>query len=75
LLEDKNLAEWSSAVREYMQALRLNYGRLDFILHDDELYFLECNTNGEFGWLDDSQSLTLHRKFLDAALNKNTTVK
>jgi len=57
-----------------MQCLGLHYGRLDFILHDDILYFLECNSNGQFGWLDDKNTMALHREFLAAACDPRTTV-
>ncbi len=53
-----------------MHEWNLHYGRLDFILDaDGTLWFLECNPNGQFGWLDDRATLTLHKKFLSAALN------
>lgn len=51
-----------------MRIWGLRYGRLDFILDQNNvLWFLECNPNGQFGWLDDS-NLTLHQAFLASAL-------
>ena len=73
-LEHPDLLAWEEAVHNYMKGLGLHYGRLDFILQDNSLYFLECNTNGQFGWLDEEDSLSLHRKFLAAALNPACTV-
>jgi D-alanine-D-alanine ligase-like ATP-grasp enzyme len=51
-----------------MQEFKLKYGRLDFIEENDSFYFLECNPNGQFGWLDDFNTLYLHNKFVDAFL-------
>jgi hypothetical protein len=66
--------EWESAVNRYMFKVGLHFGRLDFILQGDVLYFLECNTNGQFGWLDDFETLGLHREFLAAACNPAAVV-
>ena len=74
-LEHSDITIWQDAVRRYMSTMGLHYGRLDFILLKNSLYFLECNSNGQFGWLDDSDGLSLHRKFLAAVLNKYTTIK
>lgn len=65
---DEKFTSQSGNVRGFMQQLGLAYGRLDFI-EDTKgiLWFLECNPNGEFGWLDDD-SLTLHRKFAHATV-------
>lgn len=55
-------------VYKLMTNWQLRYGRLDFILaENDQLWFLECNPNGQFGWLDDGD-LTLHRAFLASAI-------
>lgn len=73
-LTHPSLAGWRGSVERYMRSIGLHYGRLDFILRDGVLYFLECNSNGQFGWLDDPSSLNLHREFLEAALDPATTV-
>lgn len=40
-------------VQNLMAALKLHFGRLDFLRADDgTLYFLEVNQNGQFAWLD-----------------------
>ena len=54
--------------KKFMQDMNLNYGRLDFIRQKDNFYFLECNPNGQFGWLDDFEKFTLHKKFIDCFL-------
>jgi hypothetical protein len=73
-LAHPRLTSWGLAVNGFMERVNLHYGRLDFILQGDELYFLECNSNGQFGWLDDPRSLRLHREFLAAALDAETAV-
>lgn len=40
------------AITTYMGRLSLDYGRLDFLLRDNEYTFLEVNPHGEWGWLD-----------------------
>ncbi len=43
----------SAAIRGYMQALKLDFGRLDFLLDAQGRYwFCELNPNGQFAWLD-----------------------
>jgi hypothetical protein len=54
--------EITKLTRRLMTTFDLAFGRLDFIKDGDKLYFLECNSNGQFGWLDDPE-LHLHRKF------------
>lgn len=46
-------AEVEESLLKFMQHFGLNYGAFDFILTpDDQLYFLEINTAGEFYWLE-----------------------
>jgi hypothetical protein len=73
-MEHKKIREWKDAVNGYMRRVGLYYGRLDFILKDGVLIFLECNSNGQFGWLDDSNNYQLHRAFLAAANNPASAV-
>ncbi len=55
------------STKALMTEFNLKYGRLDFIKLDDVLWFLECNSNGQFGWLDD-ESFALHDRFAAAAI-------
>jgi hypothetical protein len=41
-----------NSVQLFMGKLKLNYGRLDFIIYKDEYYFLEVNINGQWAFLD-----------------------
>ena len=69
---------WGNSATQLMREMNLKYGRLDFILIDGILYFLECNSNGQFGWLDISEktegSYPLHEEFLSCALAQESVV-
>ena len=73
-LNHPHLPKWQDAVQAYMCHFGLHYGRLDFILQGNTLYFLECNSNGQFGWLDDQEALPLHHEFVSAVLDPASTV-
>lgn len=61
-------SELQVRIYKMMRSMDLNYGRIDFILDKrDTLWFLECNPNGQFGWLD-NEELELHKAFLNSAL-------
>lgn len=55
--------EITELTKRLMRKFDLAFGRLDFIKEGKKLYFLECNSNGQFGWLDNSE-LRLHRRFV-----------
>jgi hypothetical protein len=74
-LQHSKIMEWEIATQGLMSRLGLHYGRLDFILRENELLFLECNSNGQFGWLDDADSLNLHREFFLALFSEDAAVK
>ncbi|MBM4380473.1 MAG: hypothetical protein FJ086_14455 [Deltaproteobacteria bacterium] len=61
------------ACREFMRRVRLHYGRFDFIVDDEAWWLLECNPNGQYGWLD-GDTLWLHREILAALEDPATTV-
>ena len=66
--EDPSTALLEKPVKDFMEKVGLKYGRLDFIQDESgRIWFLECNVNGEFGWLDNSQQ-DLHREFFEALL-------
>jgi hypothetical protein len=39
-------------INRFMDEVGLRYGRLDFLRKDGAYWFLEVNSNGEWGWLD-----------------------
>jgi hypothetical protein len=42
-----------ASIIRYMETLKLDYGRLDFLLDEQQCYwFCEVNSNGQFAWLD-----------------------
>lgn len=74
-LKHEKMTAWTHMVQKFMSVANLHYGRIDFLLNEnDDLFFLECNTNGQFGWLDDEVDFRLHKKFLASVLNEKTTV-
>jgi hypothetical protein len=43
----------SAAILQYMESLKLDFGRFDFLLDEQQRYwFCEVNPNGQFAWLD-----------------------
>jgi hypothetical protein len=49
-----------------MQAMRLDFGRLDFLMGSDgEMYFCEVNPNPQYAWLDYDREYGLVRAVLD----------
>ncbi len=42
----------SNSIDNYMKKLNLDYGRLDFVISNDEYFFLEVNINGQWAFLD-----------------------
>jgi len=43
----------SGSILRYMKAMRLDFGRLDFLMGSDgEMYFCEVNPNPQYAWLD-----------------------
>lgn len=72
-IPENQIGEWNNAANQFMQDCRLKYGRLDFILSkENNLIFLECNPNGQFGWLDNSSNLELHKAFFNAIQSEDS---
>lgn len=66
--------KFEEKIRLYMRDINLKYGRFDFIIGEREPQFLEINPCGQFGWLDDERTLTLHNEALDAILDPSSIV-
>lgn len=49
----------------YMKRFDLLYGAFDFAVTDDHWYFLECNANGQFGWLEAETGLPITATMAD----------
>lgn len=46
-------SDFCQRIINFMQALKLHYGRLDFLVKTDgKIVFCEVNPNGQFAWLD-----------------------
>ena len=51
---------------DYLHYFDLNFGCFDFIVDKDGNYiFLECNTNGQWVWLEEEANLPISQKFTD----------
>lgn len=73
-LEDSSTSSLEKSVRDFMNEVGLKYGRLDFIRDESgRIWFLECNVNGEFGWLDNSDQV-LHTEFFEALLQPANSI-
>lgn len=80
LIESSRWRPWnlsntlSDLISCFMKRLGLRFGRLDFLKTEEEVTFLEVNPNGQFAWLDDSVTFSLHQAVLTAALDPASTV-
>jgi len=51
---------------DYLRYFDLNFGCFDFIVNKEGDYiFLECNTNGQWVWLEEEAGLQISQKFTD----------
>ena len=47
---------------EFLQYFNLEFGCFDFIVDQQETYhFLECNTNGQWMWIEDETQLPISK--------------
>lgn len=54
-------------VSALLAALGLRFGALDFVVAPDgEWWFLECNANGQWAWIEDETGLPIARALADA---------
>lgn len=57
--------------RNYLRKLHLHFGCFDFIVTpDDEYVFLECNPNGQWGWIEDELGVPMSEAMVDCLVNK-----
>lgn len=54
-----------NSIAAYMKRFKLLYGAFDFAVTDDHWYFLECNANGQFGWLEAEAGLSITAAMAD----------
>lgn len=55
----------ASSIPKFMSDMGLQYGRIDMLYSKGQYYFLEVNSNGEWGWLDYEGSHGLLEKMID----------
>jgi hypothetical protein len=51
---------------QYLGRLGIRFGCFDFIENEDGITFLECNANGQFGWLEDELGFPISTAIADA---------
>jgi glutathione synthase/RimK-type ligase-like ATP-grasp enzyme len=56
----------------FLNALGLQFGAFDFALTEDGPVFLECNPNGQWGWIEDETGLPIVRAIADLLLEGPT---
>lgn len=62
----------SNGISAYMKHFDLLYGAFDFAVTDDCWYFLECNANGQFGWLEAETGLPITAAIADLLIEETT---
>lgn len=56
---------------EFLKEMKLNFGCFDFIVDTHDNYiFLECNTNGQWMWLEEEAGLPISQKLSDLFANE-----
>lgn len=60
----------SQGISAYMKLLGLMYGAFDFAVTDECWYFLECNANGQFGWLEAETGLPITPAIADLLIGE-----
>lgn len=64
-------AELDCFCKQYLRNLHLNFGCFDFIVTpNDEFVFLECNPNGQWGWIEDVCHAPMSEAMVDCLCNK-----
>jgi len=53
-----------------MEELGLKFGAFDFIVNNGEYFFLEVNSNGQWGWLEKTLRLSISDAIIDFLLRK-----
>lgn len=57
--------------KQYLRKLNLNFGCFDFIVTpQDDYVFLECNPNGQWGWIEDECHVPMSEAMVDCLVNK-----
>jgi hypothetical protein len=54
-----------TGIFSFMRDLGLHFGRLDFLLSQNDYFFLEVNPNGQWAWLDSENKLGLTKKVIE----------
>lgn len=49
----------------FLNSTKLMFGAFDYIVKEDKYYFLECNPNGQWLWLENELNLDISQKILE----------
>lgn len=56
--------------KDYLSHLKLNFGCFDFIVTpEDDYVFLECNPNGQWGWIEDDTAAPMSEALVDCLIH------
>lgn len=53
----------------FMNSMSINFGCFDFMVKDEELYFLEMNANGQWAWLDEITQFGISKSLIKYLTN------
>lgn len=62
----------ASGILDYMNHFDLMYGAFDFAVAESGWHFLECNANGQFGWLEAETGLPITAVLVDVLIGQTT---
>ncbi|MFC9253002.1 ATP-grasp ribosomal peptide maturase [Amycolatopsis thailandensis] len=63
-----------TGIREYCVVFGLTYGAFDFVIRPDgEWVFLECNSGGQYGWIEDAIGAPITDALADLLVKGETT--
>lgn len=56
---------WQNMIYSYMAELGLIFGGIDLVICNNEIYFIEVNPTGEWGWLVHTTGFEIHKAIVD----------
>jgi glutathione synthase/RimK-type ligase-like ATP-grasp enzyme len=65
--------EQVAGIRRFLAAMGLVYGALDFVVGPAGCFFLECNSGGQYGWLEAATGVPLTAALADLLTQGATT--
>jgi D-alanine-D-alanine ligase-like ATP-grasp enzyme len=63
----------AASAMDYLDQFGLAFGAFDFVVDpDNQWWFLECNPNGQWGWLEHETGLPIGSALADLLIGKTT---